>query len=286
VEPYLYPLGADKVVKVALSASGTCVATPGSTPTSPSFALTLGIRVETKSSKKTIEWVEGTLSGAGEGLTLVTGEFGAGGSSSGSLRLLGSIKPKEKGNPKIPAKRATFPAIFTSPPTTPLTFTLTLAYKCDGSDKVTTLEPMAVSVPLPSLLHAVAITPEDYKALMTSAGATFEGAVGSVPFLPPGGAAAGGLEGSLTAVCGMFRAVAVARSPKHAILYARAALPEGGVGNHVTVLIREDPEKPGVALTLTVKSQVSLAHAEGLLAAVVAAMAEAVKAASKGEEKE
>ena len=60
----------------------------------------------------------------------------------------------------------------------------------------------------------------------------------------------------------------------------------GGAGNHVTVLIREDPEKPGAALSLTVKSQVSLAHAEGLLAAVVAAMAEAVKAASKGEEKE
>lgn len=292
-EPYLFPLGADKVVKVALSASGTCVATPGSTPsTSPCFALTLGIRVETKSSKKTIEWVEGTLSGGGEGLTLVTGEFAAGSTSGGFLRLLGSIKPKEKGNPKIPAKRATFPAVFTSSPTTPLTFTLTLAYKCEGSDKVVTLEPMAVSVPTPSLLQAVAITPEDYKALMTSAGATFEGAVGSVPFLPAtpaGGAAAGGLEGSLTAVCGMFRAVAVARSPKHAILYGKAATSagEGGsTGNHVTVLIREDPEKPGAALSLTVKSQVSLAHAEGLLAAVVAAMAEAVKAASKGEEKE
>ena len=121
---------------------------------------------------------------------------------------------------------------------------------------------------------------------MTRAGASFEGAVGSVPFPPASSLPAGGLEGSLTAVCGMFRAVAVARSPKHAILYAKAALPGGGAGNHVTVLIREDPEKPGAALSLTVKSQVSLAHAEGLLAAVVAAMAEAIKAASKGEDKE
>jgi len=273
-EPYQYPIVADKVLKVTFTASGAFPAQAGA-----AAGITLGLRVETKSSKKTIEWVDAVFSNPSEGLLLATSDtFSTGASPNGALRILGTIKPKEKGAPKAPAKRTTFSASFpTLPaPAATLSFTLTLSYRVEGSEKIVTLEPSNVSIPVTSLLCACSITPDDYKTLMTTSGATFEGCAGGVPFL-----SAGGLEESLTMAQGILRAFAVAKSPKHGIMYSKALS-----GEHVTVLLREDPEKAstGGGLALVVKSQLSLAHAEAILASVTSTFAAAIKAASKDKE--
>jgi hypothetical protein len=233
--------------------------------------------VEAKSSKKSVEWVAVAFGeGAGGAAVDAAGASAGGG---GGLKMISSLKPKEKGAPPPVKKSAAFPVAFPAAfpadggaaPSLPVRVT----YKLEGSEKLATLEG-ALTLRAAALLVATPIEPDAYKALMTSEGAAFAGASLPTALLPAGG------EASLKVVLGMLRAAAVARSPKHAILYARTA---GGLDVTVVVRVMEEAEE-GARLLLQAKSKAGAAHAEALLADVAAALKAVVEAGKKSDEKE
>jgi AP-3 complex subunit delta-1 len=285
-DPFAFPLAADKMIKLSFALTAAAPSAPaadgggggGEAAAPASGVVQLCFFVEAKSSKKTVEWVDVAFVECTGGAAVDASGASAGGG--GGVKLISSLKPKEKGAPP-PVKKSgafpvAFPAAFPEGGAPPPSVAVRVTYRVEGSEKVVTLEG-ALLLRAASLLVATPIEPNAYKALMTGETAVAFGSASLPAALLPAGP-----DATLKAVLGTLRAAAVARSPKHAILFARTA-----AGLDVTVVVRvvEDAEEDK-RLLLQAKSKAGAAHAEALLADVAAALKAVVDAAKKGKDDE
>jgi hypothetical protein len=241
-EPFAFALAADKVVAVTFAVSGAALGG------GPLGSVGVSFRVEAKSSKKAVEWLEVAFEGGAAETARVTG-----------------LKPKEKGE-KPPSKR-TGVRVPVADAFAPLPLAVKITYKVEGSDKVVALDG-AVLVRAAALLVATSLDAESYRALMAGVGATLSSAVGTAPLLAAGGPA------TVATVLGVLRAFQVAGSPNHAILYGKTL-----AGGDFMALAKVD-EATGV-VQLTVKSTAE--HAAAVLKEIVDALALAAKAGKDDE---
>lgn len=282
---YAYPLAADKVIKVSFStstspvpgavaiapaaASADAASSSTSLYTTPTSTCTITLKFEPKSSKKAVEWFDFAIAGDVTGATLVTAGLTAGASGAGSYRVAKALGAKEKGKKEQPSKKSTPISFTVLDPTAPVTVPVKVTYKIADGGKTETLTATLV-IRASSLLIPTAIEPEAFRGIMTTEGATFIGAAGALPLL--GGSDAD----SLSTAMGIVRSFAVARSPKHAILYAKTA-----VGTHFTALLKVDDAAKTIAVQ--VKSPVP-GHAAKVLEEITAAFAAAAAELSKKDE--
>lgn len=231
-------------------------------------------RLEMRSTKKALDWVDVAV--VGDGAAVAPSDLPAGAGGAGSLRLASGLKPRDKAAEKAAKpKKATLPLVLSTPGAalTGVSVAVRVSYKVAESDKVVTLDATLV-LRAASLLRATAIEPDAFRTLMTSEGSQFTGAAGVVPLWP----GAAGPEATLKAVLAVMRCFAVVRSPKHAVLYSRAAA-GSGAGAAVTATAILKPEDK--VLQLQIKAVGALA--EVLLAEVTAAVAAAGAAAAAAD---
>jgi hypothetical protein len=208
----------------------------------------VSFRVEAKSSKKAVEWLEVAFEG----------------SAIESARVSG-LKAKEKGAEKAPSKRTGIRVPVTDA-FAPVALTVKITYKVEGSDKVVTLDGV-VALRAASLIVATKLETEAYRALMTGVGATMPTANAAVPLLPAGG------DATLAAVLGVLRCFQVAGSPKHSILYGKTL----AGGDFMTLAKIDDATS---TIQLTVKSTAE--HAASILKEISDTIA--LAGAAKSEE--
>ena len=222
--------------------------------------------MEPRSSKKALDYVDVVLApSSASALHPPT--------PTSTTRIASSLKEKSKGKDR--SKSAPLSVTIALPDgTSPVEIPVTITYLVSGGK-----EPVSVAgvirVPSACQLVPTVIDAESYRALMVSAGGGFTTAVGAVP-LPAGS----DVPTTISSVVSILRAHAVARSPQHAILYARTA-----AGANVTALLKVAAD--GGSLGFTVKSEVP-AHAAALMDDVLKALAAAAAAAagSSGKDEE
>lgn len=246
--PRFAPFAGDKVVRVSYSVT----AVPASAPP----ALLVTFRIEPRSLKKAVESIDAVFA---EGAPLVPRPGAAAGAP---VRLAAGLKERAKGKDRtVTTTLLVLAPTDVAAPSAALP--VTLAYRVAGA----TAAPLQGRLVLSSAsgLVPVVLDPEAYRNLMTSeaVAASFEAAAAQLRVRA--GSTASAL---IDAVLGILRTYAVARSPKHAILYARALVG----AHHVTALLRVDSEDES-SISLTVKSAAP-GHAALLLADVTAAIAE------------
>jgi hypothetical protein len=270
-------LAQDKVVKLTYTAAaqpspgaaaaGAGAASPAVAAPAGGAVVTVVLRVDPRSVKKTVDWVDLTLP---EGCPVALQRTGLpAGAAPGSVRLASALKERLKG--KNRSQRTTLRFVVPDA-TVSHTVAASITYQVTGAG-----EPVTVTAPLllrsTSLLLPTHMEAEAYRNLMVSDGASFTHALVSVP-RPAGAESKVSADDVLNMVCGVLRSFAVARSPKHAILYARTP-----AGQHVTALLKQD--EAGSCVNVTVKSVVP-----GHAAVLVADIAEACKAALAGKDEE
>jgi len=275
-EAHVYSLGADKVLKLTYTVAAAAPAAAGAA----AAEVTVTVRVEPKSSKKTVDWVDVTFgpaaatapAGGPAEAALVPGRAPVG-AAAGSVRLAAALKERLKGKNRAQKTVLTFTVAADSLAST-LALPATVTYQVTGAkDTATLAAPLLLRSA--SLLVPTAVEAEAYRALMTTEGAAFTHAAATLPAAPAaaGAGASGGKTGEevIGLVCAVLRTFAVARSPRHAILYARTA-----VGAHVTALLKVDDAGTGVS---AIVKSVLPGHAAVLLADVTEALKEALAVA-------
>jgi AP-3 complex subunit delta-1 len=243
--PFSFALSGDKTVVVSYTVASAITSAGGA-------AAAVTFKVDPKSSKKTVDYVDLTfLSAAPVQLAGVIP-----GAAEGSLRLADHLKEKSKG--KSRSKHATVTIAVLDPAVTS-TIPVRVTYLVSGSSSPVALDGNLVlrsaSVLIPTVIEA-----EAYRALMTTEGAAFQHAMGIIPVVGDTSS-----EESINGICSVLRTFAVAKTAKHAILYARTAS-----GAHVTALLKHDDSSRGISVTI---KSVLPGHAVVLLEDITSALA-------------
>ena len=270
--PMDFPLAADKAVRLTYTITGVTALPPPPAveaaaegappaPSTPSASAVITLKVEPRSSKKAIDWVDVTVTPASP-----TGLLPPAASS--TTRVVTGVKEKTKGKDRSKAGPLSV-SIALPDGTSAVDLPVTIKYQVAGAAAPVTLAGVlrlcAASQLMPTVIDA-----EAYRQLMTTAGGGFITSVGAIPL--PAGADA---PSTIGAVVSVLRAYAVARSGEHAILYARTA-----AGANVTALLKVAADR--ATITFTVKSEVA-GHAAVLTDDVLKALAAAAAAAAGGK---
>lgn len=249
-EPFFHTIVNDKTIHIKYAAF---VQPLGDAQTGTA---TIQFKLEPKSSKRSVENVTLQLP---EGVTTKAGES--------MVVLAAKVAPKSKEN-KGYFEKASFelnvPDLSGS---NPLPFIGSVQYSAKGD--ITALNaPVIVSIG--SQIIPTVIDQEEYREMMTKNGAVFKGAAGVVPAIPKS-TGKFDVPGTLDAICGIFRAYPVARSPEHVILFGRTLSKV-----NVTAFVKYDGSS---GFQVTIKSPIE-SHAD-LLLAEMQAIINNVIAASK-----
>jgi len=266
--PFFLPLCLDKVIRLSYAVSGA-------DPAGGSAMLT--IRVEAKSAKKTVDWVDVSFEG-GAAVLKDGGADATAGAAAGSFRIVAGLKAKDKEKPKASTKKGSL-AIAVADALASFTLALKVSYLVTGAKAPATIEGAAL-VRAASLLVPHAVEQDKYKAIMMSEGPSFITAAGLVPLITAGAATPeAAVEATFAAILGVLRAACVNRAPGStmALLYAMTS---GAAPRHIAGLLKAD----GGNFQVTIKSSVP-EHAAKVLGeiseAIKIAAAEAVKAAKR-----
>ena len=257
--PFMLPLCLDKIIRLSYAVSG---ASDG--------ACTLYFRIEPKSAKKTVDYIDVSFADA----SLVK-DGGAAGADAGSFRLCKDLKVKEKD--KKVAKKGSV-TLNVADPLVSFTVGLKISYLVTGAKTPATIDGSAL-VRASSLLVPHAIDSASFQNVMTTEGKSFITKQGLVPLITAGAPADGGVEATFTVILGIFRAVAVSRAPgsKQALLYSKTLGTASAPSTHIAGLLKAD----GGNFQVTIKSFIE-GHADRILQEIT----EAVSIASKQAEKD
>ena len=223
---------------------------------------TVTVRVETRSSRKPLDYVDVTL-GAGAPPLYAGGKPAA---SAAPVRLVTAVKAKVKGTDT--SATGSFEVGLVDANGGALSVPLTFAYRVTGAAAPASLEAQLRLGAAAQLVPHV-ITADEFRTAMQTEGESFAHADGEIPLASAGGS----VPTALASVMAVLRSFAVTRSAKHAILHARTA---GGA--RVTALLKSDDG--GAPLQIGVKSPLP-GHAAAILADVIAAITEAAAEAGK-----
>jgi hypothetical protein len=261
----MLPLCLDKVLRLSYAVSGAA-----------DGAALLTLRVEPKSLKKTVDWVDVAFldaaqvkEGAAANAALTAGAGGA-----GSFRIVKDLKVRDK--EKKVAKKATV-ALAVADAAAGFSAAVRITYLVTGAKAPATIEGGVALVRAAALLVPHALEAEAYRAVMLAEGARFVTAQGLVPLISAGAPADGGAAATFACVLGLLRIAAVSRNAKQALLYAKTL-----GGDHVAGLLKLD--EASKTLQVTLKSAVP-EHAARMLAEVIAAAELASKQAEKDAKK-
>jgi hypothetical protein len=253
--PFLLPLCLDKVLRVSYAVSGAA-----------DGAAVLTLRVEPKSLKKTVDWVDVAFLDAAQVKAggAAHAALAAGAAGAGSFRIVKELKARDK-EKKTYSKKGSV-ALAVADATQGFAVAVRISYLVTGTKAPAHIEGGVALVRAAALLVPHALAAEAYRGVMLSEGASLAGAntaQGLVPLISAGAPADGGAAATFACVLGLLRVAAVSRNDKQALLYARTL---GGA--HVAGLLKLD--EAGKAMQVTLKSAAP-EHAARMLAEVIAA---------------
>lgn len=263
-----FDLCRDKVVRLSFSIAITpgpgFASSAAPEPGIPYGTATITIKAKPRSTRKPCDYVDcAVLTSADPAVATVAT----------TVRIATSLEAKSK-DKGVEVSQSAAMAVPIADPHAPLALPLRFSYQVAGTTTPVSMDAL-LRIPAAALVVPVAVEAEAYRNLMTSEGAAFAGAEGLLPVAP-------GVEADVTLATsmGILRSYAVARSPKHAILYARTL-----AGSHVTALLKAGPDGrsvvAGVKAIAPGLAPILLAELTEALTAVAAAAADAAK-----EEKE
>jgi len=272
--PHSYSLATDKVIRTSFTVSvvplpaAPALADGEAPPPAPSpvAVATVTIKVESRSSRKALDYLDVSLSAADASLLFVGGKPAPSEVGAAPVRLVTNVKEKVKG--KDHSATGSFEIAIMDATGAALSLPISLSYRVTGASAPATVE-ATLRLSAAAQLVPVAVTTDEFKTVMGTEGKDFAHAEAEVSL-----AAFASPDAAMTAVMAIFRSFAVARSPKHAILHARAP-----GGTRVTAGLIDEGKG---ALKLSVKSPVAR-HADALAADVTAALADAAAESSKSK---
>lgn len=252
-EPFFHTIVDDKTIHIKYA---TYVQPLG---TAEIGTATVLFKLEPKSSKRSIEDISLHLP---EGVTTKAGDS--------KVLLSSRVLPKSREN-KGYCEEASFEMeVQDLSGVNPLPFIGSIEYSVKG-DANTINAPVILSAA--SQIIPTVIDQEEYREMMTTKGASFNGATGSVPAITRSSGKPD-VTRTLNAICGIFRAYPVAQSPAHVILYGRTLSKAD-----VTAFVKYDGTS---TFQITIKSTLDT-HADVLLAEVQAIINNVIAANKKAK---